>query len=92
LTLETPCASGIAIYTFSQVTGIRAGGLWLCKVPDPKHHPFVVEDNGMIATKIFFESEEARHACLMALPDDPSRYAKGGLLKHFDYALFDATH
>jgi hypothetical protein len=48
------------------------------KVPDPEHHPFVVEGSGMAATKIYFESEETRHAYLMALPDDPSIYAKGG--------------
>jgi len=48
------------------------------KVPDPEHHPFVVEGSGMAAMKIYFESEETRHTYLMALPDDPSRYAKGG--------------
>ena len=37
------------------------------KVLDPEHHPFVVEGSGMAAIKIY----------LMALPDDPSHYAKG---------------
>jgi len=48
------------------------------KVLDPEHHPFVVEGSGMAATKIYFESEETRQAYLMAMPDDPSLYAKGG--------------
>ena len=48
------------------------------KVSDLEHHPFVVEGSGMTAMKIYFESEETRHAYLMALPDDPSLYAKGG--------------
>ena len=52
------------------------------KVSNLEHHPFVVEGSGMAATKIYFESEETRHAYLMALPDDPSLYAKGDPQKH----------
>lgn len=44
------------------------------EVADPEHHPFVVEGSGMAATKIYFESEATRRACLLAQPDDPSIY------------------
>jgi len=31
-------------------------------VPDPTHHPFVVEGEGDNALKIYFESEETKQA------------------------------
>jgi len=52
------------------------------KVPDPEQHPYVIEGRGMAAMKIYFESEETRRAYLIALPDDPSLYAKGGPSEH----------
>ncbi len=50
--------------------------------PDPEHHHFVAEGSGMAATKIYFKSEETRHTCLMALPDDTSLYARGDPPEH----------
>ena len=40
------------------------------KVTDLEHHPFIVEGDGIAAMKIYFESEDTKHAYLMAHGDD----------------------
>ena len=35
-------------------------------IPDPEHHPFVIEGQGTAALKIYFESEQSKQAYLDA--------------------------
>lgn len=42
-------------------------------VPDPEHHPFVIEGKGENALKIFFESEETRQIYLDLQVEHPGK-------------------
>lgn len=43
------------------------------EVPDPAHHPFVIEGEGENAVKIYFESEETRRAYLEIEVEHPGK-------------------
>ncbi len=44
------------------------------KVTDLEHHPFIVEGDGIAAMKIYFESEDTKHAYLMAQADETALF------------------
>ncbi len=48
-------------------------------VPDPTHHPFVVEGEGDNALKIYFESEETRQAYMELEVEHPGKDFKVNL-------------
>ncbi len=48
-------------------------------VPDPAHHPFVVEGKGDNALKIYFESEQTRRAYIELEVEHPGNDFKVNL-------------